>query len=250
MSEIKIKALTKSYNGALALDSLDLEVSPGKVMGILGPNGAGKTTLISILATTIVPSGGLVELAGAEVRAAPENVKGIIGIVPQEVSLYNDLTIEENLVFFSRMYGVTGKMLTDRTDRLLAFAGLDTRRADPVKTLSGGMKRRLNFVCGLVNSPRIVLLDEPTVGVDPQSREYIYGMIRKLRSEGVTVVLATHYIFEAETLCDRIAIMDRGKILMVHSVPEYMELFAEKLGLDRINMEKIFLHITGNELRD
>lgn len=250
MPEIKIKGLTKSYNGAPALDSLDLEISPGEIMGILGPNGAGKTTLISILSTTIAPSGGSVKMAGADVTAAPEKVKPIVGIVPQEVSLYNDLTIEENIVFFSRMYGVSGKTLTEKTDRLISFAGLEARRADPVKTLSGGMKRRLNFVCGLANSPRIVLLDEPTVGVDPQSREHIYEMVRKLRREGVTTVLATHYIFEAETLCDRIAIMDRGKILMVYSVPEYMELFGEKLGLDRINMEKIFLHITGKELRD
>ncbi len=197
-----------------------------------------------------MPSGGSVELAGADVRAMPDKVKAVIGIVPQETSLYNDLTIEENIVFFARMYGVTGKTLADRTDRLLGFAGLDARRADPVKTLSGGMKRRLNFVCGLVNAPRIVLLDEPTVGIDPQSREYVYGMVRKLKSDGVTVVLATHYMVEAETLCDRIAIMDRGKIVMVHSIPEYMELFAERLGLDRIHMEKIFLHVTGKELRD
>ena len=186
MPEIKIKGLTKSYNGAPALDSLDLEISPGEIMGILGPNGAGKTTLISILSTTIAPSGGSVKMAGADVTAAPEKVKPIVGIVPQEVSLYNDLTIEENIVFFSRMYGVSGKTLTEKTDRLISFAGLEARRADPVKTLSGGMKRRLNFVCGLANSPRIVLLDEPTVGVDPQSREHIYEMVRKLRREGVT----------------------------------------------------------------
>ncbi len=250
MAEIKIKGLTKSYNGAPALDSLDLAISSGEIMGILGPNGAGKTTLISILSTTMAPSGGSVLMAGADLAVAPQRIKSIVGIVPQDVSLYNDLTIEENIVFFSRMYSVGGKRLAENTNRLVSFAGLEARRADLVKTLSGGMKRRLNFVCGLANSPRIVLLDEPTVGVDPQSREYIYGMVRQLKREGVTTVLATHYIFEAETLCDRIAIMDRGKICMVRSVPEYMDLFGEKLGLEQINMEKIFLHVTGRELRD
>jgi len=248
--EIDIKGLSKSYNGVLARDSLDLGVSSGEVMGILGPNGAGKTTLISILSTTIVPTRGSIKLAETDITAAPEKAKPVVGIVPQEISLYNDLTVEENIIFFSRMYGVPGKTLAENARRLLSFAGLDARRRDPVKTLSGGMKRRLNFVCGLVNSPRILLLDEPTVGVDPQSREKIYDMVRHLRGEGVTTVVATHHIFEAEALCDRIAIVDGGRIVMVHSVPEYRAMFAEKLGPDRITMENIFLHITGKELRD
>ncbi len=251
MASINIKDLVKSYNDRRALDCLNMEIRSGEIMGLLGPNGAGKTTLLSILSAVFTQDSGTVDIVEKKgFSGTPADFKQNTGIVPQDISLYGDFNSIENIVFFSRMYGKGGKSLRDKTSELLSLAGLEKRSRERIKNLSGGMKRRLNFVCGLVNSPSLVLLDEPTVGVDPQSREHIYSMVRRLRDEGVTVILATHYMFEAETLCDRIAVMDRGKVLMVHTADEYMSLFGEKLGLEGINMEKIFLHITGKELRD
>lgn len=250
MPSIKITDTFKSYNGTLALDCLNLEIGSGEVMGLLGPNGAGKTTLISILSSVFRQDSGEIEISDEGGNNIPEEYKMFIGVAPQDISLYSELNPEENLIFFSRMYNVERNVLKENTMRLLALAGLEKRKKDRVKTLSGGMKRRLNFACALVNSPRIVFLDEPTAGVDPQSREHIYSMVKQLKAEGVTTILATHYMSEAETLCDRIAIMESGKVRMVHSVEEYMNLFGEKLGLEKVNMEKIFLHITGRELRD
>jgi len=247
---IKIESVTKTYDRIVALDSLSLDIHTGEIIGLLGPNGAGKTSLLSILSAAIKPSDGSVHISGIDILKNPRQIKSLIGVVPQDISLYNELTSEENIFFFSRMYGVRGKSLIESAQKLLRFAGLESRKDDHIKTLSGGMKRRINFACGLVNSPKILLLDEPTVGIDPQSREHIYAMIKELKTSGVTILLATHYISEAEALCDRIAIIDKGKILMVHTINDYFEIFREKLKLTRIDMEKIFLHVTGKELRD
>ncbi|RMF95172.1 MAG: ATP-binding cassette domain-containing protein [Candidatus Schekmanbacteria bacterium] len=250
MPLLRIENLKKSYDGNPALRGVSLQIDDGEIFGLLGPNGAGKTTLISILSSLFKEEEGTIEIIENGNSYYPENYKKHIGVVPQDISLYSELTCEENLIFFSRLYGIKGRESKDRTKELLSLAGLEKRAKDRVKSLSGGMKRRLNLVCGLVNSPSLLFLDEPTVGVDPQSREHIYSMIKMLKSQSVTSLLATHYMNEAETLCDRIAIMDKGKILMVHTIEEYMDLFAEKLNLEHIDMEKIFLHITGKELRD
>lgn len=211
---IVARGLTKRFGQRIAVSAVDLSVKRGEAFGLLGPNGAGKTTTLSMLVGLLEPDSGEVEIAG---RGSPTDpsIRRLIGIAPQHLSLYDDLTAEENLAFFGRMYGMTGAELNERVAWGLELAQLTDRRKHRCKTFSGGMKRRLNLAAGLIHEPRVVLLDEPTVGVDPQSRNHLIETIGKLRSDGLTVVLTTHYMEEASRLCDRIGIMDEGKVLEV-----------------------------------
>jgi ABC-2 type transport system ATP-binding protein len=241
---IEIRNLEKSYSNVNALRGLNLTVKPGEIFGLLGPNGAGKTTLISILAGFVEPTRGEGLIENKSIFRQTRDVKKIIGLVPQELSLYASLTGKENLNFFGRMYGVKGKALQEKVSSLLDFAGLKEKKDDLVRTYSGGMKRRLNLVCGLVHSPTYIFLDEPTVGVDPQSREHIFHNIRRLKEEGISILYTTHYIEEAEKLCDRVAIMDEGRIIAVGS---RNDLLADHGCSD---LENLFLKLTGKGLRD
>lgn len=211
---ILAKGLTKRFGDRIAVSSVDLAIKRGEAFGLLGPNGAGKTTTLSMLIGLLAPDSGEVVIAG---RGSPRDasIRRLIGIAPQHLSLYEDLTAEENLAFFGRMYGMSGSALKDRIEWSLELAQLTDRRRHRCKTFSGGMKRRLNLAAGLIHQPEIVLLDEPTVGVDPQSRNHLIETIGNLRREGLTVVLTTHYMEEASRLCDRIGIMDEGKVLEV-----------------------------------
>lgn len=214
---IQVRDLRKRYGSVQAVDGVSLEVAQGEILGILGPNGAGKSTLIGMMAGIVVPDGGEVTIADAGTPSVPA-VRGVIGLAPQALALYDDLTAEENLAFCAGLYGLQGPRLRERVAWAIDLAGLQGRKGDRVKTYSGGMKRRLNIACALVHEPAAVFLDEPTVGVDPQSRNYIFESVERLKGEGLTVIYTTHYMEEAQRLCDRVAIMDRGHILAMDTV--------------------------------
>jgi linearmycin/streptolysin S transport system ATP-binding protein len=217
MSAIRVDRLKKSFGDVVAVDDVTFEVRPGETFGLLGPNGAGKTTTINVIVGALRPDSGQVRVNGQDDPTRPE-VRRSIGVAPQSLALYSELTGEENLIFFGRLYGIAKEKLGGRVEWALAFAGLTDRRKHRVGTYSGGMQRRLNLVCGLMHDPRVVVLDEPTVGVDPQSRNLLFENIEALKKEGRTVLYTTHYMEEAERLCDRVAIMDHGKLLAMDTV--------------------------------
>jgi ABC-2 type transport system ATP-binding protein len=212
----------KSYGDHVAVNGLSLDVPQGKTLGLLGPNGAGKTTTLHMLVGLLRPDSGQIAIAGSsEVESAA--VRSQIGIAPQNLSLYDELTAEENLRFFGRLYGLAGAPLRERVEWALDFAKLQDRRRHRVQTYSGGMKRRLNFACALLHEPKLVLLDEPTVGVDPQSRNHIFEGIRQLQESGLTIIYTTHYMEEAQRLCDLVAIIDNGRLLELGTVNELIQ---------------------------
>lgn len=212
-SMIEINGLVKRYGDRIAVNGMSFSVREGEIFGLLGPNGAGKTTIISILATLLPPDGGQVTIAGYDLVRETNHIKPLIGFVPQELALYPTLSAWDNLAFFGRIYGLRGTALKERIAAVLDTVGLSDRAEDAVRTFSGGMKRRLNIAAGLVHQPLILFLDEPTVGVDPQSRNFIFEHIERLKAEGMTILYTTHYMEEAERLCDRVAIVDEGRIL-------------------------------------
>lgn len=279
---LRLTDLRKSFGAINAVDGLTLEIRRGEVFGLLGPNGAGKSTTISMCIGLIEPDSGSVELDGAgsprEARARRH-----LGLAPQSLALYDDLTAEENLTFFGRLYGISAPR--KRASELLELIGLTTRGRDRVKGFSGGMKRRLNLAVALVHEPDLVLLDEPTAGVDPQSRASILELVRSLASKGVTVVYTTHYMDEAQRVCDRVAIVDHGKVLALGTVDELMKQYggevtvivergggeserhatseplaviaavlergdATGVRVERPDLEGVFLTLTGRSLRD
>jgi len=208
---LRIDSLAKSYGERPALVGVSLEVGEGEILGLLGPNGAGKTTVIRCVVGRVVPSAGTIEVFGDPVGSPAARAR--IGYIPQEIALYGRLTAAENLSVFGRYAGLRGEGLEAAIRRSLEWSGLTERAKDPVMSFSGGMKRRLNMAAGLLHGPRLILLDEPTTGVDPQSRQRIYAMVEELRAQGVSVIYTTHYMEEAERLCDRVAIIDHGKII-------------------------------------
>ncbi len=219
---LSVTQLTRRHGETKAVDGLTFEIHEGEVFGLLGPNGAGKTTTISVLSTLLKPHGGEARIFGASIREDVAGVRAKIGLVPQNISLYPSLTAAENIRFFGRMYGVKPPLLDQRVDELLELVGLDKRRDDRVGVYSGGMKRRLNLAVSLVHQPRLLLLDEPTVGVDPHSREHIFDIIRNLKRGGTAILYTTHYMEEAENLCDRLAIMDEGQIAATGTLNELL----------------------------
>jgi len=233
MSAIRVDGLRKSFGSVVAVDGVSFEVRPGETFGLLGPNGAGKTTTISMIVGALHPDSGSVELDGHAEPTRPE-VRMRVGVAPQSLALYMELTGEENLVFFGRLYGLEGERLEERVAWALQFSGLHDRRKQRVEGYSGGMQRRLNLVCGLMHDPPIVVLDEPTVGVDPQSRNVLFESIEQLKIQGRTILYTTHYMEEAERLCDRVAIMDRGKVLALDTVSS---LIRQHGGLPTVEIE-------------
>lgn len=213
---IEIENLNKKYGDRLAVNNLSLTILEGEIFGLLGPNGAGKTTTISILTTLLPPDGGKITIAGLDIKEK-EKIKPLVGFVPQELALYPTLSARDNLAFFGRIYRLDETTLKERITQVLELVGLGGRAGDAVKTFSGGMKRRLNIAAGLIHQPRILFLDEPTVGVDPQSRNFIFDYVEQLKAGGMTIIYTTHYMEEAERLCDRVAIMDQGEILALDS---------------------------------
>ncbi len=210
---IEVKELVKRYGERVAVNGVSFTVGEGEIVGLLGPNGAGKTTIISMLASLLPPDEGKVTVGGYDVLRQTHKVKPLIGFVPQELALYPTLSAWDNLVFFGRIYGLRGAELKERIAAVLEMVGLRERAGDAVETFSGGMKRRLNIAAGLIHQPRVLFLDEPTVGVDPQSRNFIFEHVEELRARGMSIIYTTHYMEEAERLCDRVAILDAGNIL-------------------------------------
>jgi ABC-2 type transport system ATP-binding protein len=216
----RVENLQKRYGEIHAVDGVSFEVREGEIYGLLGPNGAGKTTTLSMMSGLLRPDEGRILFDDIDIVAEPIRVKEQLGVVPQETALYEDLSARENLRFWAGIYGLSGAALNEAVDRTLEQVGLEARAKDAVSKYSGGMKRRLNLALGLVHRPRAVLLDEPTVGIDPQARANILEVVRGVASAGTTVLYTTHYLEEAETLCDRIGIMDHGKILAEGSLAE------------------------------
>jgi|ERR1700683_3545592 len=302
---LEIDALVKRFGQVVAVDGISLELRSGECLGLLGPNGAGKSTLIRAIVGRVIPDSGRVAVFGA--AADSPAARAEMGWVPQDLALYPRLTAKENLRSFGRYYGLTGKKLDEAVAWCLDWAALQDRAGELTRNLSGGMKRRLNMAAGLIHQPHLVLMDEPTVGVDPQSRNRIFEMIEALRAQGMTIVYTTHYMEEAERLCDRIAIVDHGRIIaldtkeaLIHNsfasrsqvvarldgpagrvstwaaqrggrlVDSTAEFTIERpteitgllegaaaaglelvdLSLRRPNLETVFLHLTGRELRD
>lgn len=215
-----LRDLRKTYGTLVAVGGISLEVEPGETIGLLGPNGAGKSTTIGMMCGLLVPDAGSVSLLceGREVAPVSAEARRLVGIAPQAIALYDELTAEENLRFFGKIYGMSGRELDEAIGRALEFAQLADRRKGRVNTFSGGMKRRLNLATALLHAPRVLLLDEPTAGVDPQSRNLLFESIEALEADGVTIVYTTHYMEEAERLCDRVAIIDHGKLLDIDTV--------------------------------
>jgi ABC-2 type transport system ATP-binding protein len=306
---LDVREVSKHYGAMPALDRVSFEVHEGEIFGLLGPNGAGKTTLLSIVSCLLEPTHGEVRLLGRSIVPGDRAVRRLIGVVPQELALYGDLTARENLFFFGELYGIRGGELRHRIEHILAAVGLSDRASDRVRTFSGGMKRRLNLGAALVHEPRLLLLDEPTVGVDPQSRNHIFEEVRRLNAAGMTLVYTSHYMEEVQALCSRIGIMDRGRLAACDTLPRLLQILpgvlrfrvrevtpslrerlkhlpgallserdgrplelecgdvkgalvdlmrvlqqtgTEMLSLDieETNLERVFLHLTGRELRD
>lgn len=210
-SILKVTQATKSYHGHVALSGVDLELYPGELLGLLGPNGAGKTTLIRSICGRLKLSSGSIELEGRPLRSRRDRWK--LGFVPQELAIYPDLSVWQNLQAFGRLHGVRGAKLRERLDFALNWTQLTAKASSLARTLSGGMQRRLNIACGVLHEPRVILLDEPTVGVDPQSRVLIFEMLADLKAQGVGILLTTHQLDEAEHRCDRIVIVDQGRTI-------------------------------------
>ncbi len=217
-----VNALTRSYGEFEAVKGVSFEIRAGEIFGLLGPNGAGKTTTISVLSTRLRPGGGSASVFGRDIDSDVATVRRDIGLVPQEISIYPTLSAAENVAFFAQMYGVPRGIIAQRVTALLDLVGLGARRDDLAATYSGGMKRRLNLAVSLVHEPRILLLDEPTVGVDPHSREHIFEIVRDLRRRGTAILYTTHYMEEAEILCDRLGVMDEGRIIAMGTLGDML----------------------------
>ncbi|CAN5767463.1 ABC transporter ATP-binding protein [soil metagenome] len=278
----------KSFGSLVAVDDLSLEVRAGEVLGLLGPNGAGKSTTIAMITGLMRPDSGTVRLASGQVALDPADAaaRRLIGFCPQGIALYEPLTGRENLEFFGRLYDLQGARLRERVDACLALVGLSDRASDRVGGYSGGMKRRLNIAAALLHDPPLILMDEPTAGVDPHSRNALFGVVETLRTRGKSLIYSTHYMEEAARLCDRVAILDHGKLLALGTVPaliaahggeslvrilregeaqertvrtsEPVRVLERELGAGGVrtatveapDLEAVFLALTGRTLRD
>ncbi len=235
---IEIKNLKKSFGDLQAVQDVSFHAESGEVLSLLGPNGAGKSTTISMLSGLLAPTGGDASIMGHSVVKEPEAAKKSLGVVPQDIALYPDLSARENLVFWGKMYGLRGAVLKQRVDEVLEIIGLTDRQKDHVGKFSGGMKRRVNIGAALLHKPAVIIMDEPTVGIDPQSRRHILDNVKELNRQGMTVLYTTHYMEEAAELSDHIAIMDKGKVIAYGTHDELIKLVGEETRIDiTINAE-------------
>jgi ABC-2 type transport system ATP-binding protein len=230
---IEVTDLHKDFGAVHAVNGVDLEVAQGEILSLLGPNGAGKSTIISILSGILRPTKGEVKVMGYSVIKEPDKAKASLGVVPQDIALYEDLSARENLNFWGRMYGIRGQQLKQRVNEVLEMVELSDRQKHRVGTYSGGMKRRINIAVALLHKPDLVIMDEPTVGIDPQSRRKILESVKMLNREGMTVLYTTHYMEEAQELSDHIAIMDHGKVIASGTHDKLVQIVGE---LDRIEL--------------
>ena len=236
MNLLDVSRLRKVFDGGtVAVDDLSFSIRPGEVFGLLGPNGAGKTTTMSIIAGLLSQDSGELRFRDQLVSGQSDELKRALGVVPQELAIYPDLTARENLIFFARLYGARGATLKARVDLALERSGLTQNASRPARQFSGGMKRRLNFAIGLLHEPQLLMLDEPTVGVDPQSRAHLLDCVRELRDDGVSVLYASHYMEEVEAVCDRLAIIDHGRVVACGTLDELLSKLHVEIRLRLIN---------------
>jgi len=249
MAILEAKQLRKSFGQLVAVNEESLALDAGKLVGLLGPNGAGKTTTVSMIAGLVTPDRGEVLVDGRRLTGDTDPGKRRIGLVPQDVALYEELTARENLRFFGALYNLSGAVLESATAAALALVGLTERARDAVQTFSGGMKRRLNLAAGILHDPDVLLLDEPTVGVDPQSRNAIFDNLELLKQRGKALLYTTHYMEEAERLADRIVVIDHGNVVADDTL-DGLQMRLGPAGGGRVNLETVFLTLTGRSLRD
>ena len=242
-----VKDLHKSFKDLKAVNGVSFSINKGEIFGLLGPNGAGKTTTIRMLSTVLEPDSGDVIIDGHSIKSEAEAIRSIIGVCPQELALYEDLSAYDNMVFFGRMAGLGGQEARDQAMKNLKLMGLENRAKGKVAKFSGGMKRRINLAIALMGDPELLFLDEPTVGIDPQSRNNIFENIQGLQKRGLTVLYTTHYMEEADRLCNRIAIMDGGQIIALDTS---YNLKSQIGSPDKVTLEDVFLNLTGRSLRD
>ncbi len=229
---LKLSGIVKNFDKIQALKGIDLEIRKGEFFGLLGPNGAGKTTLLNIIIGFLRPDEGHIEIDNETLVFDNSNVKKRFGYIPQEIALFQELSAYSNLKIFGQLYGVSGNLLEEEIEDVLELVGLKGRERSVVKNFSGGMKRRLNIACGILHNPEIILCDEPTVGVDPQSRNAIFDLLQKLNSEGKTIIYTTHYMEEAERLCNKIAIIDFGKIVAQGNLEEIISILPKRKTIE------------------
>ncbi len=246
---VEVRGIHKIYPGARrpAVDGINLSIPQGKIFGLLGPNGAGKTTLLSMLCGLLSPSAGELRILGYDVRTHLNRIKRGLGLVPQDLALYPSLSARENLLFFGHMQGLCGRALHARVASCLEIAGLQELANQRVETFSGGLKRRLNLAIGLIHEPQLLILDEPTVGIDPQSRRFIHDVLRKLNMHGMSIIYTTHYMEEVEQLCDELAIMDHGKIIAQGTVKALLGKYQD--GAIAVHIESLLPPQAANDIR-
>jgi ABC-2 type transport system ATP-binding protein len=239
--------LYKSFNEHKAVNGISFSINKGEIFGLLGPNGAGKTTTIRMLSTVLESDSGDVTVGGFSIQKDADAVRNLIGVCPQELALYEDLSALDNMVFFGRMAGLNGQEALAQSTAHLELMGLSDRARGKIAKFSGGMKRRINLAIALMGYPELLFLDEPTVGIDPQSRNNIYETIENLRDKGMTILYTTHYMEEANRLCDRVAIMDGGQIIAMDTPYELRKQIGSP---EQVTLEDVFLNLTGRSLRD
>ncbi|WP_271784515.1 ABC transporter ATP-binding protein [Aquimarina algiphila] len=244
---IQVQNLSKSFQNVQAVNDISFTIKKGEIFGFLGPNGAGKSTTLNMMSTILKSDTGTIHIDGKNSIENSKECKHLIGVVPQEISLYEDLSAYDNLLFWGDLYGIPSKILKERIHTTLELIGLLDRKKDLIKTYSGGMKRRINIAAALLHNPKVLFMDEPTVGIDPQSRNHIFEVIETLNKQGITIVYTTHYMEEVERLCDRIAIIDSGKIIAQGTQSQLKELVQTK---ESIQFEFDFLSEANvNQLR-
>lgn len=246
---VKMDGLIKKYDNKPVVDNLTLEIQEGEIFGLLGPNGAGKSTTMNMICSLLKPTAGNIELFGMDIKKDINKIKPLIGYIPQDLAIYGNLKAWENVELFTSLYHIKGKELKKAIDEALDFVELTDRRNSYAKTFSGGMKRRLNIACALGHKPKLLIFDEPTVGIDPQSRNFILEKIKEANNDGTTVIYTSHYMEEIEAICTRIAIMDNGKIVAIGTKDELKNMVRRTADED-ISLEQVFLTLTGKSLRD
>ena len=259
MNIVKIEKMLKRFDDTVAVDRVSLNIQEGEIYGLLGPNGAGKSTMINVMCGMLKKDKGTVEIFGKSIDTSMMQIKKDLGVVPQEIALYEDLTAKENVKFFASLYGLRGSVLKEKTAEALEFVGLIEHADKLAKTFSGGMKRRLNIACAIAHKPKLIIMDEPTVGIDPQSRNHILNSVKKLNQQGTTIIYTTHYMEEAEFLCSRIGIIDYGKLIAEGTNEELQNIVTDRKNIvvetsigSSYNFEKLqdmkgILNVTAND---
>lgn len=246
---LKLSGLSKKFNGKTVVDHISLDIKEGEIFGLLGPNGAGKSTTLNMVCSLLKPTSGSIEAFGMDAAKSMKKIKERIGYIPQELAIHGNLKAWENVELFTSLYGVKGKALKAAINDSLEFVGLLDRRNSFAKTFSGGMKRRLNIACAIGHKPELMIFDEPTVGIDPQSRNFILEKIKEANQNGATVIYTSHYMEEVEAICTRIAIMDNGRIIATGTREELVALVTDDPN-SSVTLEEVFLTLTGKKLRD